>query len=185
MSRLPLASRDKVPEDQVGLFDEMVKKHGLQRHATASVFVRVPRIWEIDRQLGDYLMRGSSLTPDIIDLIFLVVGRELDCQFMWHWHAAPALKTGVSAEVIEALRHGTELPKMPEKHLTVIQYGREIYRNHLVSHGTFSRARDLFGERGIVEMGLLYGRLLMHALVLNGTDADLRPDRAEPILHVY
>ncbi len=185
MSRLSLASRDIIPEDQVDLFDQLVKKHGLSAHATASIFVRVPRIWRIDRDLGDYLIRGSSLTQDVIDLVFLVVGRELDCQFMWDLHAGPAIKAGFTRELLEALRHDTELPELSDKHMAVIHYGREIYRNHVVSYGTFSMVKELFGESGVVDLGLLFGRLHMHALVLNGTDADMHPKRTEPILPIY
>jgi alkylhydroperoxidase family enzyme len=185
MSRLSPASRDGIPEDQVGLFDQLVKKYGLSSHATASILVRVPRIWRIDRDLGDYLLHESSLSQDVVELVFLVVGRELDCQFMWDLHAGSAIKAGFPSAVVEALRDDTELPKLSDKHMAVIHYGREIYRNHFVSYGTFSMAKELFGERGVVELGLLFGRLHMHALLLNGTDADLRPNRTEPVLPIY
>jgi 4-carboxymuconolactone decarboxylase len=185
MSRLAPASRDKVPGDQVALFDDLIKKYGLASHATASILNRVPRIWGIDRRLGNYLISESTLTQDVIELVFLVVGKELDCAFMWDLHAGPALKAGFSAELVGALRHGTELPKLSDRHLAVIHYGREIYRNRILSYGTFALVKEQFGERGLVDLGLLFGRLHMHALLLNGTDADLRPDRTEPVLPVY
>ena len=185
MSRLSLASRENIPENEVALFDELVKKHGMAKHATASILPHVPKIWKLDRALGDYLIRDSSLSEDVIHLVFLVVGRELDCQFMWHWHAKSAVKAGIPAAAVDALRERTELPKLSDKHLAVIDYGREIYRNHVVSYGTFGRVKDLFGERGVVELGMLYGRLHMHSMLLNATDADLRPNRAEPVMPVY
>lgn len=185
MSRLSPPSRDQVPEDQRGLFDELTKKHGLSQYATASILVRVPRIWAIDRELGDYLIRDSALSQDVIHLIFLVVSQELDCQFMWDWHAEPAIKAGFSSELLEALLNDTDLPELSDKHLAVIYYGREIYRNHFVSYGTFSMAKEQFGEAGVVDLGMLYGRLHMHSLLLNGTDANIRSEGKKPVPPVY
>ena len=184
MSRLPFASRDTIPQDQVQYFDKLVERYGQARHATVSIMAHCPKTWSIDRKIGDYLLKGSSLTPDIVDLIFLLAGRELDCQFMWDLHADSAVETGVSPAAVAAVLNRTDPPKDPEKHATLIQYGREVYRKHTVSYGTFGRARDLFGERGVIEIGMLLGRLHMHAILLNSTDADMHPERTVPMMPI-
>jgi 4-carboxymuconolactone decarboxylase len=184
MSRLPFATRDSVPADQVEYFDKLVARYGHARHATVSIMAHVPKFWTIERGLGDYLMKASSLTQDVIDLIFLLAGRELDCQFMWDLHAKAAVESGVASSMVDAVLNRTDPPRDSEKHLTVVQYGRELYRNHNVSYGTFGRARDLFGERGVIELGMMFGRLHMHAILLNSTDADMHADRTEPIMPI-
>ena len=43
MARLPLASRNNVPEDRGGAFDELVKGYGaVPRHGRSSVTINVP-----------------------------------------------------------------------------------------------------------------------------------------------
>ena len=185
MSRLSPASRDKIPKEQVGLFDELVKRHGMPDHGPAAILAHVPVVWRIDRDLRDCLRRGSALSEDVVKLAMLVAGRELDCQDIWSRHAGSTDKAGISADLVKALRDRTELPKLPDKHMAVIHYGREIYRKHHVSHGTFSRARELFGERGVVELGLLFGSYHMLAILFNATDTALSANQADLSLPIY
>jgi 4-carboxymuconolactone decarboxylase len=185
MSRLSLASRETVPQDQADLFDELVKENGLDPHGIVSALCHVPIPWRIVTEIREHTRFESSLPEDVVKIAILVAGRELDCQFLWNAHAQSAGKAGVPVAVVEALRDRTELPALPEKHSVVIQYGWEIYRKHHVSHGTFSRARELFGERGVVELGLLFGSQHLFAILINPADVGLRAGRTEPVLHVY
>ena len=184
MSRLSLASRDNIPEKQLALFDDLVKEYGLTTFATQGILAHVPMAWKIDRDLRDFLRYESSLPEDVVKLSMLLTGRELDCQFIWNTHAGSAIQAGVPEGVMEALRDRSELPKLAAKHVAVIQYGREIYRAHRVSAGTFSLAKEQFGERGIVELSLLFGSYHMLAILLNSTDAKLRPNRTEQVLPI-
>jgi 4-carboxymuconolactone decarboxylase len=185
MSRLPLASRDTVPPDQAGLFDELVKENGLDAHGIVNALCHVPIPWQLVTALREHTRFDSSLPADVVKIAILVAGRELDCQFLWNAHAESAGKAGVPAEIVEALRERKELPPLSEKHAVTIHYGWEIYRRHNVSHGTFSRARELFGERGVVELGLLYGTQHLFALLINPAEVGLRAGRKQPVLPVY
>jgi 4-carboxymuconolactone decarboxylase len=184
MSRLPAASRDKIPEDQAALYDELVKRHGLESHGIGNALSYAPIAWRIIHDLRNQTRRECSLPEDVVKLAILVAARELDCQFLWNAHAGTAAKAGVPAGVKDALRDRTELPPLPDKHQAVIHYGRELYRNHVVSHGTFCLARDLFGEKGVVELGLLFGTHQLFAILLAASDAQPGPNRTEPILPI-
>jgi 4-carboxymuconolactone decarboxylase len=183
MSRLSPAGRDKIPQDQLGIYDELVRK-GVPDHGVAVPLTHVPLVWRIDRDMRDYLRSGSTLSEDVVKLAILVTGRELDCQDIWSQHAGSAGQSGVPDGVMEALRDHKELPGLSDRHMTVIHYGREIHRKHHVSHGTFSRALELFGERGVVELGLLFGSYYLLAILLNSTDARIPSNRKTPALPV-
>lgn len=185
MARLPVATRDSVPEGQRTIFDEMVKSLGsVPRYGPGSVLIHVPKAHQWATLLNHYLREESSLPKKIQELAMLVTARELDCQHIWNAHAASARKAGVRGEIVDALRERKELPALAADEAAVVHYGREFFRTHRVSRGAFQAALEQFGRQGIVELGLLMGNYSLLALLINSFDTDLPPDRAEPLLPV-
>ena len=73
MARLPLASRDSVPEDQRATFDEMIRELGaVPRYGPGSVMVHVPKAHQWATALNHYLRDESSLPKKIQELAMLV-----------------------------------------------------------------------------------------------------------------
>ncbi len=102
MARLPLASRDSVPEDQRSTFDEMIRELGsVPRYGPGSVMVHVPKAHKSATGLNHYLRDESSLPKKIQELAMLVTARELDCQHIWNAHAASALSRGAFQAALE------------------------------------------------------------------------------------
>ena len=111
VARLPLATRESVPETQRTIFDEMVKGLGsVPRYGPGSVLIHVPKAHQWATLLNHYLREESSLSKKIQELSMLVTARELDCQHIWNAHAASARKAGVRSEIVDALRDRKELP---------------------------------------------------------------------------
>jgi 4-carboxymuconolactone decarboxylase len=154
VARLPLATRESVPEAQRTIFDEMVKGLGsVPRYGPGSVLIHVPKAHQWATLLNHYLREESSLPKKIQELAMLVTARELDCQHIWNAHA-------------------------------VVHYGREFFRTRRVSRGAFQAALEQFGRQGVVELGLVMGNYSLLALLINSFDTDLPPDRTEPLLPV-
>ena len=66
VARLPLASRENVPEDQRAAFDELVKGYGaVPRHGPSSVIINVPKAQQHVNALNKYLRTESSLPKKI------------------------------------------------------------------------------------------------------------------------
>src|SRR5919108_344469 len=185
VARLPLASRDSVPEDQRATFDEMIRELGsVPRYGPGSVMVHVPQAHRWATALNHYLRDESSLPKKIQELAMLVTARELDCQHIWNAHAASARQAGVRNEVVDALRDRKELPALAADEAAVVHYGREFFRTHRVSRGAFQAALEQFGQQGVVELSLIMGNYSLLALLINSFDTDLPPERAEPLLPV-
>jgi 4-carboxymuconolactone decarboxylase len=185
VARLPLASRDSVPEDQRATFDEMIRELGsVPRYGPGSVMVHVPKAHKWATGLNHYLRDESSLPKKIQELAMLVTARELDCQHIWNAHAASARQAGVPNAVVDALRDRKELPAMAADEAAVVHYGREFFRTHRVSRGAFQAALEQFGQQGVVELGLVMGNYSLLALLINSFDTDLPPERTEPLLPV-
>ncbi len=102
---------------------------------------------------------------------------------MWNSHVATARKAGVAGALVDALRDDKALPKVSDKYHAVISYGREFFRTHRVSAGTFCLVKEQFGERGLVELSVLFGDYIMLITLLNANDPQLRA-RTEPLLPI-
>ena len=186
MPRLAVATRDKIPEKQVGMFDEIVKELGAAPDiGPRSILAYVPIAYRLEEELRNYLTKDSTLSAsaDIIELVILVAARELDCQYVWNSHVATARKAGVAGALVDALRDDKALPKVSDKYHAVISYGREFFRTHRVSAGTFCLVKEQFGERGLVELSVLFGDYIMLITLLNANDPQLRA-RTEPLLPI-
>ena len=185
MARLPVATRESVPEGQRQIFDEMVKGLGsVPRYGPGSVLIHVPKAHQWATLLNHYLRDESSLPKKIQELAMLVTARELDCQHIWNAHAASGRKSGVRSEIVDALRDRKELPGLAADEAAVVHYGREFFRTHRVSRGAFQAALEQFGRQGVVELALVMGNYSLLAVLTNSFDTDLPPDRTEPLLPV-
>ena len=185
MARLPIATRDSVPEAQRATFDEMVKSLGsVPRYGPGSVLIHVPEAHRWATGLNHYLRDASSLPKKVQELAMLVTARELDCQHIWNAHAASARRAGVRDELVDALRDRRDLPALAADEAAVVHYGREFFRTRRVSRGAFQSALEQFGRQGVVEMALILGNYSLLALMINSFDTDLPPDRTEPLLPV-
>jgi 4-carboxymuconolactone decarboxylase len=146
--------------------------------------VRVPKAHQIMNSLNKYLRDESSLPKKIQELAMLVTARALDCQYVWNAHAASARASGMADALVDALRDRVALPKLANDELAVVRYGQEFFQTHRVSRGTFQLALEAFGERGIVELGLVFGNYGAIAILVNSHDVELPPDRTEQVLPI-
>src|SRR5256712_8321047 len=158
VARLPLATRESVPEAQRTTFDEMVKGLGsVPRYGPGSVLIHVPKAHQWATLLNHYLREESSLPKKIQELAMLVTARELDCQHIWNAHAGSARKAGVRGEIVDALRDRKELPGLAADEAAVVHYGREFFRTHRVSRGGFQAGPAPVGRPGILERTPIMG----------------------------
>lgn len=185
MGRLAAATRESVPEDHRGIFDELVAGYGgVPRYGPRSIMIHVPKVHRIMNSLNNYLRGESSLPAKLQELAMLVTARELDCQYVWNAHAASARASGVSDALVDALRDRAPLPAIANDELAVVRYGQEFFRTHRVSRGSFQLAQECFGVRGLIELGLVFGNYSALALLINSHDVELPPNRTEPILPI-
>ncbi len=133
MARIPTASRNNVPTEQVEAFDEYVNERGsIPETGPLSVMLHVPELIKRGEHLRAYLRGGeSSLPANIRELGMLVAAREMDCQFIWNAHAAMGRQSGLSDNLVDSLRD--KLNGLSPAESAVIEYGCEFFRTHRVS----------------------------------------------------
>ena len=185
MARLPLATRESIPEDQRAAFDEMLKSLGsVPRFGPGSVMIHVPRAHQLWTAVNRHLRGESTIPKKLQELAMLVTARENDCQYIWNAHAASARAAGIADATVDALRERKELPKLPDDERAVIRFGQEFFRTRRVSRGGFQSVVEQLGQRGAIELAMVMGNYTALALCVNSFDVDLPPDRKEPLLPV-
>ena len=185
MARIPVASRENVPEGQRAAFDEFVKWRGeVPTDGPGSVMLNAPEVANRGLDLAGHLRADTSLSPKIRELGMLLTARENDCRYIWDSHAPDARTAGLSNEIIDNLRDKKELTGLTADEAAVVNYGRELFRTRRVSQATFDAALAQFGVLGLTELTNLMGCYTMLAFNINAFEAEPPSGTTEPLLPI-
>lgn len=131
------------------------------------------------QRLGEHLRWHGRLPPPLKELAVLVTARRWTCQHEWFMHSQAALKAGLAAETVEAIR-SNEQPRLSEEEKAVYAFSSEAHAGR-VSDETFRAIEKRFGLDGALELLALNGYYTLMAMVLNNAGLPL-PGNAEPPL---
>ena len=159
MSRIPTATRESVPQDQLAAFDEMVSQRGsVPDIGPISVMINVPELARRGEHFRAYIRGDESNLPlNVRELAMILTAREMDCQFIWNAHCAFARQAGLSDELVNNLRDKKDLHTLSAEEAAVVDYGWELFRTRKVSQPVYDGALALFGVQGLMELTNLLG----------------------------
>ena len=185
MSRIPMVTRDSVPEDLRDVFDQINSGPGGVGSGPMSILKHSPELARRAIPLFEYVRNESTVPHRMRELAMLVTARAKDCIYIWYRHVPIARESGLSNELIDALRDRQPLPPLAPDEAAVINLATEFFTSSQVSEATFTAAHQQFGDRGLVELVTLMGFYAM--LAFNANTVDLRPAHPsddEPLLPV-
>jgi 4-carboxymuconolactone decarboxylase len=102
--------------------------------------------------LHDGAVGKGSLNPHARELAILVACRETNFNLEWNGHEPAALKAGVDAKAIDAVRNGGGLTGLDDADAAVIRFGRELLGDRKMSSATFAKAVQLYGKNGAMDL---------------------------------
>ena len=125
----------------------------------------------------------SSVPPKLNELAILVVAKHWAAEYVWNAHHTAAVRFGVPAEVVEAIRTGKRPGTMEKDVEAVYNFATEFMAKREVSNAALQAARSVLGgDRGVVDlvgtMGLYQISSMMVAL-----DQTPLPPGIKPFLH--
>ena len=126
----------------------------------------------------------SSQGRALIALAVLVTAREHDQQYDWTQNEIAARRDGLDAAMIDIVRLRKPLTGVSEKEATIIQFGRELFGKHFVTAVTYTRAKQVFGQRDLSDF--VVGVMAPHAreaALLTAFDQHLPPGQ-KPLLPI-
>jgi len=185
MARLPVVTRDQVPEQFREAFDELTTASGgVISSGPGSITINSPEMARRAMPLFQYVRNESSLPQKVRELAMLTTARTTDCPYIWNAHAALGRQAGLSDALVNALRDRKPLPPMAVEEEVVIKLGMEFFQTHRISQATFDVALAQFGPQGLVELTTLMGFYAMLAFNANAVDLGLPQELTEPPLPV-
>jgi 4-carboxymuconolactone decarboxylase len=106
----------------------------------------------------------------------------MDSRFEWAAHEPEALKEGVPQEVIDIIKYRKSTQGLHETFAAIIEFGRQIFRDHQVTSAAFARVKALFPPNKLVELVLLMGNYAATAALLCAFD--MQVPQGKPALPV-
>jgi 4-carboxymuconolactone decarboxylase len=129
----------------------------------------------------DYLRFKTSVSKRLNELAILIQARIANAQYEWWAHAPIAQRAGLSAEVIEQLRHCNMPQGMQADEALVYDYCVQLTLNHRVSDALWERAIAEMGEQAVVDLTVVSGTYVMVSMLLNATQVEIPNGGAEPL----
>jgi len=140
---------------------------------------------DLAQKFGAEMRFNSSLPKKLNELAILMTARFWNSQFEWYVHHKFALDAGLSPQLIASLSAGERPASMDSDEKAVFTFCNELLQTRQVSDATFNRAKEKFGERGIVDLIGVLGYYHIVSMVLNvdeyplpeGAHSELKPIR--------
>jgi len=174
-SRIPLPDLNCLTEAQKQVADEVAAGPRGQVRGPVRVWLHSPELAGRAQKLGEFLRWGTVLDARISELVILVTARHYTCHYVWFNHVGLALKSGVAPEAVDRIKNRQEPTFDKSDEAAAYAFATEALRQHAVSDATLAKVRDLFGDRGAVELGAIIAHYHSGAIALSLADIDL-PD---------
>lgn len=181
MPRIPLIAAENLSAEQRAVYDAIAAGPRAGVRGPFVALLHQPALADKWQQLGEVLRYRTSLHPRLSELAILVTARHLDCQYEWFAHEPHALKAGLAAPVIAAIKGGQRPSFAQADEQAIYDYAVELHERRAVTPATYKRAVESFGTVGVVELTALLGYYTMVAMTLNAHEIAPPAGAAPPL----
>jgi 4-carboxymuconolactone decarboxylase len=160
LSRMPRAKReDFTTEEEKQAFDRIMVLSPKQKTSRwlgeTGTRLQIPELAEVYQEQIRMLHEKGGLAPKYAELSIIVGAREANDESAFIAHSADAIKQGVDPKTVEIVRARRDTKGLDPKDAAVIQFGRELFHQPIVSSKTFAEAERQLGRKGTLGMTLL------------------------------
>jgi 4-carboxymuconolactone decarboxylase len=173
----PLTYQQMTPEQKI-MTDHILAGDRGSMDGPYNVLLRSPEMGDLAQRYGAHLRFHSVLSKKLVELAILITARFWNSQFEWYVHRRFALTFGLEADVIQSISVGERPPSMEREEETIYTFCTELLNTREVSDATFEDAKQMFGERGVVDLIGILGYYHLVSMVLNVDQYPL-PDGCE------
>ena len=170
-------SPEQLDPEQKKLYDNVMSSPRGQVQGPHKVWLHSPQFGDLAQSLGAYSRFGSALPPRLSELAICVTGRFWTAHYEWFMHAPLALKAGISADIITAIRENRQPDFVEEDEQLVHDISLVLHRDHHIPDQLYARATEVLGTKAMVDLVGLLGYYTIISMTLNAFDVAL-PDGA-------
>ena len=125
----------------------------------------------------------SSVPPKLNELAILVVARHWSAEYVWNAHHTAAVRLGIPAQVVEAIRTGGRPAAMDKDVEAVYNFSTDFMMKREVSDATLAAAKSVLGgDRGVVDLVGTMGLYQISSMMVSLDQTPLAPG-TKPYFH--
>jgi 4-carboxymuconolactone decarboxylase len=166
--RFPPLTPEQMTPAQKALMDKVVSgqiQGGTRGPIT--VLLRSPAAAEGIVRYGEYVRFHSTLPNRLNELATLLVTRYWTSQFPFSVHHKAATQAGLNESLVTAIAEGKRPASMQKDEEVVYNFVTGLLKTTQISDANFSAAKQLLGERNLVELLGVIGYYQIVSMVLN------------------
>jgi 4-carboxymuconolactone decarboxylase len=170
--RLPAVKRDDLSPENQKLWDRIMAGRSTGGGGPYSALMHAPKLADHLSTLENYFRSSAALADSDREIIILATVRELDAHFPWTRHEIRARQVDVRDDVVETLRAKDSLEKLAPRERLLVDFVRNLLREHRLSKEFFTVALAELGPEKIVEMVGLIGHYCTISSVANAFEVE-------------
>lgn len=174
MARIDPLKPEDMNDEQRQAYDEVVAKGG-RVGGPNGVYIRVPELFKLNQDLGNYL-RNNSVSARHRQLAAIVTVRRWNGAYAWGAQSRDALKAGLSRDIVDAVneRRRPELDDPVDE--VVYDTAVELADTGALSDVSFDRAVTTLGFNELLDLVASVGFFTAVALAVNAFEVEPRPE---------
>jgi len=165
--RLPPIPEDKQTDAQKKATAALVSGSRKDVRGPFIALLRSPELLERAHAMGEYLRFRSVVPRKLRELAILCTARFWQQTYLWRTHVPLAVEAGLSEQIIDQLALNWDGAGLAPDEQVVLQFCRDLQRNHALSDSVYAQAKMLLGEDGVVELCGICGYQTLLAMTMN------------------
>ena len=165
--RLKLLSPGEMNTDQKQTYEEAIAGKRGAAPAPMMAWLNSPEVARHATRLGEQLRFNTMFPPKLSEIAILVTARHWTAHYEWYAHRRLALKGGLDAKIIDAIRD-RRTPDFDDPVAQMIyDVAKSLHEGHGLTQPLYDAAIARLSERGLVEIIGLCGYYTMVSMTLN------------------
>ena len=178
----PLSYAEMTPEQKT-MTDDVLRGERGSMNGPYNVLLRSPEMGDLAQKYGAYLRFHSSVPKKLNEFAILITAKHWNSQYEWYAHHKYGLQAGLSPALIATLAAGKRPSPMEADEEIVYNFVTGVLKTTQISDANFTAAKELLGERNLVELLGVVGYYQIVSMVVNtdryplaeGQKAELKP----------
>lgn len=181
MARITPIERATATPDQRRVGDIIFGSRNEDYGGPSAILLHVPELAERFDSLRTYLVREGKLPEPMLHLAALITARFWSAQYAWWKRVELCLASGISPDVIDAVRERRRPAFVEPGHEAAYDYVTELLGHRRVSDATHERLQGIIGDECLIELVTIVGFYSMLGLTCDAFEPALPPGIAEPL----
>lgn len=182
--RMPPMTPDQMTPGQKAAAEQFEKERGMGIGGPFVPLSRSPEVLRMATHIGKYLRTQSPVPTKLSELATLITARRWSQNFEWYAHEGIAKHAGLKESIIAAIGEGRHPEGMADDEATVYAFCTETHHNGSVCDATYTKAKGLLGEQGVIDLVAICGYYTLLAFAMNIARTPL-PDGVNPGLKAF